>query len=165
MGPEVSDFYIVRPIYNLSGMGVGAKRMWIDAGDERAVQPGYFWCEWFDGPQYSVVYEWQDGWTAKSSWQGFNSKDDLSRFTKWIRSSYYPEPPAQMNELRDVGLINIEWISDKPIEVHLRPSPDPQEGNEIIPVWADSPETEFVPDFEDADGHLKVPRLGFIVKE
>lgn len=155
----------MRPIYNLSGMGVGARKMYLEAGDLRSVEPGYFWCEWFSGWQHSVTYAWDGRWVPLSSWCGYRDDSDLSRFTKWVRSDFYPEPPDFVDELNDVGVINIEWISDKPIEVHLRPSPDPEDADEIIPVWADSDVDGFFPNFDDADGFLPVPRLGFIVRK
>ena len=48
--------YIVRPVYNLYGMGIGAVKKhfdrYKDAEDlinHEHIPPGYFWCEWFDG--------------------------------------------------------------------------------------------------------------------
>ena len=65
--PDVTDHYVVRPIYNLSGMGVGAKIVKIDAGDFTKVPPGYFWCEFMPGIQYSATYQWLEGsWVPKS---------------------------------------------------------------------------------------------------
>jgi len=69
----------------------------------------------------------------------------------------------KLRELGDVGLINVEFIGGKVIEVHLRPSPDPQNCNRIVPIWADDVIDGYEPNFDDADGHLAVPRLGFIV--
>lgn len=163
--PPKDGFYIVRPIYNLSGMGVGARRQWLTTTDYGQVEPGFFWCEWFDGPQCSVTYSWHNGWVPISSWEGRVSPDNLSRFHSWKRSDHAPTPPPIMDELAEVDVINIEWIGAHVIEVHLRPSPDPDEGSEIVPVWeGDEVPTEgFIPSFDDADGFLPVPRLGFIV--
>jgi hypothetical protein len=52
IAPRKSNWYIVRPIMNISGMGAGAKKEYIEAGDLSKVPPGYFWCEWFEGIQY-----------------------------------------------------------------------------------------------------------------
>lgn len=163
--PKKSGSYVVRPIYNLSGMGIGARRAHIEADDRRSVEPGYFWCEWFSGPQHSVTYVWDGRWVPLSSWCGYRDESNLSRFTKWVRSDYFPELPDFMDELNDVGVINVEYIGDKPIEVHLRPSPDPEDGDEIVPVWADSDVDGYFPDFEDGDGFLPIPRLGFIIRK
>lgn len=160
VAPDISGFYVVRPIYNLAGMGLGARKQWIEAGDKSQVEPGYFWCEWFDGPHTSVTYEWRGYWKAVSAWRGYNYPQNLSRFVRWERCS--PITFVRIGELEGVNIINVEFIGDKPIEVHLRPSPDPDDVDVIIPVWADSPQTEYVPSFDDGDGFLKVPRLGFM---
>lgn len=173
LDPDVTDHYVVRPIYNLSGMGVGAKIVRIDAGDATKVPPGYFWCEFIAGIQYSATYQWSEGhWTPKSCWQGIQSVYDLSKFVSWTRSPYKPKVPSQFNELRDVGIINIEFKGDKPIEVHLRESPDPNY-DELIPVWADNSVNKeaylsrgyrYIEAYDDANGFLETARLGFLVK-
>jgi hypothetical protein len=160
---------------NLSGMGVGAKKVWIDAGDHSKVPPGYFWCEWFYGNQYSVTYEWQDyynGWKSISCWQGVKEDDNLSKFIKWIRTDFYPNIGIMFHELADLDKINIEYIEDKIIEVHLRTSPDP-DYNELIPVWKGDEEVvdkyikmgySYITNYDDAEGFLDLPRVGFLVK-
>ena len=173
LAPDVTDHYIVRPIYNLSGMGVGSKVIKIEAGDATKVPPGYFWCEFIAGIQYSATYEFVDGrWKSISCWQGTNDINNLSRFVSWIRSTYKPKVPSQFNELHDVGRINIEFIGDKPIEVHLRESPDPNY-DELIPVWADNSVNKeaylsrgyrYIESYDNANGFLEIPRIGFLVK-
>jgi len=173
LAPDVTDHYIVRPIYNLSGMGVGSKVIKIEAGDATKVPPGYFWCEFIAGIQYSATYEFVDGrWKSISCWQGTNDINNLSRFVSWIRSTYKPKVSSQFNELHDVGRINIEFIGDKPIEVHLRESPDPNY-DELIPVWADNSVNKeaylsrgyrYIESYDDANGFLEIPRIGFLVK-
>ena len=69
----------------------------------------------------------------------------------------------KLRELSDVGLINVEFIGKKVIEVHLRPSPDPDGAHRIVPVWADDVIEGYEPYFDDGGGRLEVPRLGFIV--
>lgn len=173
LAPDVTDHYIVRPIYNLSGMGVGSKVIKIEAGDATKVPPGYFWCEFIAGIQYSATYEFVDGrWKSISCWQGTNDINNLSRFVSWIRSTYKPKVSSQFNELHDVGRINIEFIGDKPIEVHLRESPDPNY-DELIPVWADNSVNKeaylsrgyrYIESYDNANGFLEIPRIGFLVK-
>ena len=173
LAPDVTDHYIVRPIYNLSGMGVGSKVIKIEAGDANKVPPGYFWCEFIAGIQYSATYEFVDGrWKSISCWQGTNDINNLSRFVSWIRSTYKPKVSSQFNELHDVGRINIEFIGDKPIEVHLRESPDPNY-DELIPVWADNSVNKeaylsrgyrYIESYDNANGFLEIPRIGFLVK-
>lgn len=175
IAPERSGWYIVRPIINLSGMGVGARKIWIDSGDFTKVKPGYFWCEWFEGRQFSVTYEWQDyhnGWKGISCWEGIKEDSNLSRFSKWIKTDHYPHIGIFFHELADIWRINVEYIEDKPIEVHLRTSPDP-DYNELIPIWEDDQKKidflgdmgySYINHYDNAEGFLDIPRIGFMVK-
>lgn len=164
VAPDVSGDYVIRPIYNLEGMGVGARKARIDAGDSRQVPPGHFWCEWFTGPQHSVTYRWDGDWTAVSSWQGVNDPSDLSRFHCWVRSDWNTCLPPMFDVLSDCGRINVEFVGTHIIEVHLRVSPDPDWGDVLVPVWADQPGVDgMVEGFDDGGGFLTVPRLGFVV--
>lgn len=172
IAPDKSGWYIVRPIMNLSGMSVSAEKVWIEAGDLSKVQPGYFWCEWFDGEQYSVTYKYSNGFKPISCWKAERDVANLYRFKRWIRSGYYPAAPDVCNQLFDIEKINVEFINDNPIEVHLRTSPDP-DYNELIPVWKGEEQMvdiytklgySYINSFDDAEGFLKTPRIGFLVK-
>ena len=168
--------YVIRPIYNLSGMGIGATVKELEAGD-LSTPPGYFWCEYFEGEQYSVNYKFIHDtvgrWEPINCWRGNKLKENLSKFISWHRDNYYPELPRIFNELSSIDIINVEFIGDKPIEVHLRKSPDP-EYDTFIPIWKNTSQetldyfTElgytYVESYEDADGFLETPRLGFMVK-
>jgi len=166
VAPTTSGMYVVRPIYNLLGMGLGAHMAYIEAGDTRKVPPGSFWCERFEGTQTSVTYEWRNGWHQVSAWRGELAPGDLSRFTSWKRVDDTFELTQLFDQLYDVGTINVEFIGTNPIEVHLRRSPDPETGSELIPVWADTvTDEEWLPSFDDGEGFLEVPRLGFIVRQ
>ena len=176
--------YVIRPIYNLSGMGVGAHVKALKAGDDRSVPAGYFWCEYLTGKHYSANYKWQydrdmingkwlQPWKGSSCWEGTNMLINLTKFVEWKRSDYIPEVPDELVCLRDVGTINVEFKGNQVIEVHLRPSPDP-DYDHIIPVWAsdigkkkehmEMHGYEFVESYDDADGQLLDARIGFIVK-
>lgn len=190
--PSVDGTYVVRPIYNLTGMGVGAEVKKIKAGDFHAVPAGYFWCEYLDGNQYTVNYKWKHdyytggSWEPVNSWKGINYPVNLSKFVEWRRSDVMPDlKNYDLDELYDVGEINVEFKGDKIIEVHLRPGADPDYDN-LIPVWESDTDPvcsptmyklndkcrhyidhcgyEFVPAFEDGDGQLDDPRIGFLVK-
>jgi hypothetical protein len=184
--PTKDGTYIVRPIYNLSGMGVGAKVVELSAGDLRQTPPGYFWCEYLTGKHYSADYtwkgdrdfttgEWLQAWEGTSCWEGTNMPINLTKFIEWKRSSYIPEVPEKLNSLRDVNKINIEFKGNRVIEVHLRSTPDPAYDH-VIPVWAtddymkrqhfESHGFKYVVDPDDADGHIDQAdaRLGFLVK-
>ena len=177
--------YVVRPIYNLSGMGIGAEVKQLDKGD-LSTPPGYFWCEYLRGSHYSVNYKWQidhrigGKWIGINCWEGVNMPINLTKFVEWKRSAYIPELPKSFAAVKafedlgeDVKTINVEFIDDNPIEVHLRHSTDPAYDH-IIPVWASDLGVkkehmkahgfDFVSSYDNADGHLKDPRIGFLVK-
>lgn len=174
--PSRSDYYIVRPIYNLGGMGVGTSLVFIEANDYTKVPPGYFWCEVLLGKQYSATYEFvhdtKPYWKPLSCWEGDKHPGSFSKFTKWTRSAYVPEVPRLFNVLSDVKRINVEFKGDSPFEVHLRDTPDP-DYDELIPIWKDEEEriakyTEqgytYVESFDDSNNFLETPRLGFMVR-
>lgn len=174
--PDVAGKYIVRPIYNLSGMGVGSAIKYLTPNNVSLIPPGYFWCEVFEGAQYSVTYTFihdvNPYWKPIKCWEGIRSSDEMFRFERWKRSYHYPAVPRVLNELSDVNLINVEFIGDKVIEVHLRDTPDP-EYDEIIPIWEDTQKDidkylkmgyTYQNSYEDADGFLETPRLGFMIK-
>ena len=60
-----------------------------------------------------------------SSWRGTKDDKNLTKFHRWERCDYFPEIDIMFHDLSRVGKINVEFIEDKPIEVHLRTSPDP----------------------------------------
>lgn len=177
--PSKSGFYCVRPIYNLDGMSVGARKQWIEAGDRTGVEPGYFWCEWFDGDQYSITYEVELdsllGYKQKSCFKADRDVDRLFRFKKWTRSDKKIDMPFLIEDdlmFSDVPVVNLEMIGDKVIEIHFRDTPDP-DYDELIPVWSDEQQVvdiygklgySFIEAPDNSNGHLETYRLGFMVK-
>ena len=175
IAPKISAGYVVRPIMNLVGMSAGAKILWIHAGDVTVVPPGYFWCEEFEGRQISVDYVWEGQWVPVSGWEATVDSDNLYKFKRWTRIYDLPllpglffQEPAEHNVTR----INVEFIGDKVIEVHLRHSPDP-EYDHLIPIWQDEQKIVehfkqlgyvYIQSFDDADGFIERPRLGFMAK-
>ena len=183
-GPAGTDIpedgvYVVRPIYNLGGMGAGAKVVELKKDDYTSVPPGYFWCEYFNDLHYSGNYRFVSGqipyWEPIGCWQGTNFPINLSKFTEWRRVSLNKAPKVsrEFNELFDVAVINVEFIGDKPIEVHLRKGADP-DYDVMIPVWKSSPQDfiahhklhgyEYIEAYDDANKQIDDPRLGFMVK-
>ena len=172
VAPTTSDEYIIKPIYNLSGMGVGARVEYIEAGDYSKVEPGYFWCDYLEGNHYSVTYYWDSYWKALHTYQGFNDKCCLTKFHKWVKVDIEIPTPSYLACLSDVPIINVEYKGTNPFEVHLRGTPDPQ-ASEIIPIWQsnidliDSYTSQgyvFIESFDDANGMLIDSRLGFMFK-
>ena len=128
-------WYIVRPITNIRMMGRGARRQYL-LKDSDDVPDGFFWSEVLSGRHISVDYHWgKQELTA----EGFRDDPDrLDRFSRWCRvEDRIPLPQW----LRDLGSqaqwINVEYIGDKAIEVHLRWNDDfaNHTADEIIPVW------------------------------
>lgn len=168
---------IVRPVYNLNGMGAGAEVKLLEQGDMKTIPPGYFWIEKFEGRHISATYKFYSGntaiWKPLSVWEGFRiDGDPLYKFNKWEKLSLDQAPtvPTELNELFDVKVINVEFIGDKVIEVHLRDTPDP-DYDIIIPVWDGTDidtdlykDYEFIKDPDDSEGQLPEKRLGFFVK-
>jgi len=179
VAPSRSDRYIVRPIYNLAGMGVGAEFKYIEAGDYNRVPPGYFWCEILKGRHLSVSYEFRHDtnpyWKPVSGWYGeYYEEDVVWKFKRWTRmkEADYPVLPRFFNELSSISRINVEFKENKPFEVHLRDTPNPNY-DELMPVWEGDEKAIdkyvemgylYIPNRQDADGFLKVPRVGFLVK-
>jgi len=127
--------YIVRPISNLKGMGIGASVRYIQDSTDH-LPAGYFWCEIFAGRHISVDYNYGVPVLAV---EGFREADDpLYRFSKWVKVSDLNHIPLEVSVLRKFEHANIEFIGNKIIEVHLRGNPDFVYNNSIaIPVWED----------------------------
>jgi len=167
--PECGN-YVVRPIYNLAGMGVGAKLVYITPDDLSLIPPGHFWVECFQGTHYSVDYVRDEhGFSQSNCYTGVNDPDDLSRFYHWKRSDYQFCLPKEIANI-DVPKINIEAIGDKVIEIHLRDGFDHlRHCDEMIPVFAKDPLKslpgyKFVENAADGYGWLDNPRLGYWVR-
>jgi len=179
--------YIVRPIMNLEGMGVGAKVVKMDPRKYISTPPGYFWCTRFKGRHFSYDFKWEEdwevplrtpryakGWRQLSCWEGIKEtgEDRLWRWSKWIKRNRFIKLPDWFDELKDASNINVESINDNIIEVHLRPSPDPiDKHKELIVCWEDSTYDkeayfkngyEYIESYDDAGGKLPIPRLGFL---
>lgn len=149
--------YVVRPIYNLGGMGLGASVQMLEV--DQPIEPGYFWCEYFQGTQYTIDYTWDNGWKLAFAAEGVR-RENLTEFLCW-RKCKPPliSLPEWFDDLKDVEHINIETIGSRIIEIHLRHGNDfPEGATELIPIWKDM---KFEENYEDVDGLLKNPRLGF----
>lgn len=149
--------YMVKPITNILGMGVGATVRHLERSTDD-LAAGYFWMEMFYGEHLSIdVY---DG-TVGCVYQGIS--DGRGRFLAWVRLPNIREEqvPAFVWDLsKKYGAVNYETIGGRVIEAHLRPSPDHLKYNArvLVPVWRG--QNTDVPGFvPDEDGG----RLGFVV--
>jgi len=167
-----TDEYIIRPIYNLEGMGINARIERIEKDKDHHIDPGQFWCEVFNGDQISIDYIWKKGKLVPiHASKGFNTRENLIEFNRWIIIDP-PEIklPNFIYDFDDVENINIEFIDNNIIEIHLRHGADfPEGASEIIPVWSSNQKELkekyndwlYQENYEDCQGHLKNPRIGF----
>ena len=157
--PEPAE-YVVRPCVNLLGMGKGAEIKWLENGSEELVEPGYFWCEKFEGRHISVDYTDREPVLAV---EGVRKRyDPLWMWREWKKVGDAPEYPRICDQI--VGYqphINVEFIGDKVIEIHFRHNPDwrdmPEDVTSLVPVYDPTDDENFIPNPEDN-------RLGFIMK-
>ena len=154
----VSGDYIVRPMFNLLGMGINARIERIENSTEH-YHPSEFWCEIFTGEHLSVdFYEKQPKLVVRGE---RDSDDPLYKWKKWEKVDKKVEFPSILNNLRgDYKWINCEFIDGHLIEVHFRQNPDFRYGNSVaLPVW-DNESYENMKFVEDSD-YL---RKGFYIK-
>lgn len=142
--------YCVRPIYNLDGMSRGAFIKRAKKGDHIA-QPGFFWCEYFEGEHYSVDFKndkKNKRWIQDITVIGI--KKDLYKFIAWKKIGKKFIIPWSEG-FNNVDYINIEYIGDRPIEMHLRRNYDFVGHNytELKVVW-------------ESDGERQPPGKGWV---
>jgi hypothetical protein len=128
------DHYVVRPITNISGCGLGARKVWFD-DDTSAIHPGEFWAAVLEGEHLSIDYK--NGQPVLSVRGIRADPNDLVHWQKWEKCKKYIMPPDYIRPLlRRYPIVNCEYIDGTLIEVHLRGNPDFIYGNEeMIPVW------------------------------
>lgn len=158
--PDKHGWYMVRPITNLRGLGAGSYKMYITPGNYNDIAPGYFWTEYFEGTHRSVDYmAHKYAFTVKAF-----KKD--GEFKLWERDNFEPERhPIVDYFVKKKYYVNVEYIGDKIIEIHLRYNPDFYNKNykKIEVVYTpEQIKDSFVLDEDDADGYAK-RRLGFNV--
>lgn len=128
-------WYIVRPCVNLIGLGLGATKEWLDKSTDH-LPIGYFWCEWFTGTHYSIDFE--NGNHVRTT-IGIRDSSDLTKWKKWLCVGDRVDIPyliLDSNLHYRYPNMNIEFIGNKLIEVHLRKNPDFSYNNTVfIPVW------------------------------
>lgn len=186
-------WYIVKPIYNLYGMGIGATRKYLDPTKHseemkhhKHIPPGFFWCEYLEGNHYSIDFKRNNRkWSPVSAMMGSHITDDnLVTFRKW---TCVKVPDIMLSDwIHDIEVedLNIEFKGKKPFEIHLRLGNDIIEGlnvgDEVFPIWNSIPflkykfaldeDLEFRPNMHsesfkyEADGYLKDIRMGYYIR-
>ena len=153
-----SDFYIVRPSFNLLGMGRFARKEWIENNTEH-LHPSEFWCEIFEGDHLSVDFYYQRAELVVLGTR--EDSDPYYKWKKWEKIDKIVDFPEILKNLNgEYDWINCEFIGGRLIEVHFRRNPDFRYGNSVaIPVWDDEKKKNmrFI---EDSD-YL---RRGFYIK-
>lgn len=179
--PETGE-YIIRPIMNLAGMGVGATIVECKKGKTPTTQPGYFWCEAFKGRHITADFVFRKGeMFCTFVAEGWNDRTNLVRFSKWKRLEKLPDEcfiPTVIESACCPDHFNLEFVDGKIIECHLRHGNQnfPEKATEIIPVWADCDQAFhaiyseagylFKDDDQDAWGNIdpSTKRIGFYYK-
>lgn len=193
VAPLYSGTYISRPIYNLYGMGIGAKKFYYDDDlmynsliNNGVVPPGHFWCEWVPGENRSIDFHRHPDsgiFYTRSIWTGVHyDENNLTKFSHWTRTenNFHPYDLKinipWINDM-EVTAFNVEMRGEKVIEVHLRLGNDPWDdlpfGTKVIPIWNDMDiplDAEFRSNLHSdmesysASGHLTDIRKGYIIE-
>ena len=148
VAPTKDGTYVIRPIYNLSGMGVGAEVKEIKAGDLTMVPAGYFWCEYFVGNHFSIDYKRENNvWIPFSAMIGTHeNEDNLVKFEVWEKIEIPNLELPDFIQKIDVEYINVESKNDKIFEIHLRPGNKEiwnlPMGSKLHPLWEDDVEND-----------------------
>jgi hypothetical protein len=131
------DFYIVRPSFNLLGMGRFARKEYIYKYTDH-YHPSEFWCEIFEDEHLSVDFQYQE---AKLIVLGTRSwENPLYKWDRWEKVQRNVQFPEILTKLvGNYEWINCEFIGNRLIEVHFRQNPDFRYGNKVaIPVWEEN---------------------------
>ena len=144
-----SGEYIVRPCMNLMGMGIGARKQYIERSTDE-LPCSYFWCRQFQGEHISVDFHNRQPELIVKGLR--DEQDPLYKWRMWYkveRLIFFPE--VLQNLSGNYEWINCEFIDGNLIEVHFRRNADFRYGNSIaIPVW-DGEERKDLTYVEDPD--------------
>lgn len=125
-------YYIVRPVINMMGLGLGAQKVYIEK-ETMHLPVGHFWCEWFEGNHYSIDYNYGEQTLAV---QGHKPEDTFTRWDEWRKIETYIPLPNILKQFKTREWLNCEYIGGKLIEVHFRRNEDFSNGiSHFIPVW------------------------------
>ena len=165
--------WFTKPIKNPSGMGVGARRNFYagGSGPHWVCDPGegFMWMPAFNGVHFSVDFQqrhrgdWLQRLTVRCEYDPLRGRP-----ARWCRENLVFSVPEPLRRV-DAEWLNVELIDGCVIEAHGRRNTDfdnaPPEAKVAHVVWADQRRcADMVPDFDDADGQLAIPRLGFVYR-
>jgi hypothetical protein len=171
--PPHPGAWFTKPLKNPAGMGVGARRNAYVAGPSpgwaRPMDEDAMWMPVFRGEHLSVDFQrgrggaWRQRLTVRCEYD-----TGRARPAQWHverRTFAVPEPLRGI----DSEWLNVELIGGRVIEAHRRRNTDfdnaPPAAQVARVVWADECRAgEVVSDFDDADGHLAIPRVGFVYR-
>lgn len=124
--PPTSYPVFSKPIYNLKGMGVGSRALHSEADYEAAYQAGHFWTKLLDGEHVSSDVALVDGVPKWWRHAGGVAAGD-GTFDYWeIRTRSEPAIETwagdwcRQNLAGYTGMVNLETIGGRIIEMHLR---------------------------------------------
>jgi len=165
--------WFTKPARNPSGMGVGAYRNIYVGG----ISPGWvhdfdedcMWMPMFTGEHFSVDFRrcrggiWRQALTVRCDYDVL-----VSRPAQWCKKNVEFPVPATLRGV-DAEWLNVEFIGGSVIEAHARRNTDfdnaPPDAMVAQVVWGDQRRpAALVPDFDDADGQLAIPRVGFVYR-
>jgi len=132
----IPDWYIVRPITNINGMGEGATLEWIESDTDR-FPAGHFWCEVFTGPHLSVDYRYGGHIRVVEGFKG-EGVHDPQKWYKWALVDTQPPSIPRWLEFicETLPMANLEFIGGNVIEFQARNSTDFRWGNAVAyPVY------------------------------
>jgi hypothetical protein len=134
VGIDVSEpgWYIVRPIMNIVGLGLNARKVYLSKYTVD-LDPGHFYCEWFEGRHLSIDYAYGKQVLCV---EGFKKETTLIQWDKWAIMPDKIPLPSILKQFANKPKLNCEFIGGKLIEAHFRSNPDFTYNNsEFIPVW------------------------------
>lgn len=160
--------YVVRPITNINGMGIGAEIIWLEKDTEH-LPPGHFWCEIFNGRHLSVDYINKQQILCVEGFR--DDTDPLWRWSRWEKVNDEIPIPSILSKINCQQFnyeFNCEFIGNKLIEVHFRLNPDFRHDVDILyVVWDNDDITppvgmRFIDDPDGIlDDNLDTKRRGF----
>jgi hypothetical protein len=121
-------------------MSRGAKKLWLTPADTDSVPDGSFWSECFEGRHTSVDFHWGKQHLAVEGFR--DDADRLDRFCRWQKITDTVAFPPVLQDLGKIAeWVNVEYVDNHIIEIHLRYNDDfsNHAGNIIYPVWRDRP--------------------------